>query len=419
MARTIGVSRRSGPLFFETTRWLASVFWVWSVSFIDRSVASSDSILEVRMQLSRKLAVVVLTVGTVLGTGPAGWARPSAPTIRPSASATQFGPQAGAARTGAGTVTLLTGDQVILTAADTPAIRPAKGREHVRFFVNRDRDAVYVIPQDAQRLVRDGRLDRRLFDVRGLIRDGYHDAARDSLPLIVTYRPGAAGKGANVLGVVGAEATRQLPAIGGVAVTVEKGETTAFWTAVTVGPKLARSDTSGGIDRIWLDGKRRISLDHSVPQIGAPAAHQAGFTGRGVTVAVLDGGVDDQHPDLAGKVAEARNFTDMPDTRDEVGHGTHVASTIAGSGAASGGKYRGVAPDATLFSGKVCESTFCTDSAILAGMQWAAVEKRATVVNLSLGGMDTPEIDPLEQAVNTLTAQTGTLFVIAAGNDGG
>ncbi|MEU8263902.1 S8 family serine peptidase, partial [Micromonospora sp. NPDC048999] len=54
---------------------------------------------------------------------------------------------------------------------------------------------------------------------------------------------------------------------------------------------------------------------------------------------------------------------------------------------------------------------------IVAGMQWAA-ESGASVVNLSLGGPNGPEVDPLEQAVNDLTAQHGTLFVIAAGNDG-
>ncbi|MCM0678085.1 S8 family serine peptidase, partial [Micromonospora phytophila] len=172
-------------------------------------------------------------------------------------------------------------------------------------------------------------------------------------------------------------------------------------------------------DRIWLDGRRRITLDHSVPQIGAPAAHRAGFTGRDVRVAVLDTGVDTEHPDLAGRVAQARNFTEEPAAGDVVGHGTHVASIIAGSGAASGGRYRGVAPDATVLSGKVCETFGCTESAILAGMQWAAVEQRADVVNMSLTGYDTPEVDPLEEAVTTLTAQTGALFVVSAGNDGG
>ena len=75
-----------------------------------------------------------------------------------------------------------------------------------------------------------------------------------------------------------------------------------------------------------------------------------------------------------------------------------------------------MAPQASLLIGKVCGTTECLDSDMLAGMEWAA--PRAKVVNMSLGGPDTPGIDPIEEAVNTLTAQTGTLFVIAAGNDG-
>lgn len=172
------------------------------------------------------------------------------------------------------------------------------------------------------------------------------------------------------------------------------------------------------IDRIWLDGQRRVALDRSTVQVGVPAAHRAGFTGRGVRVAVLDTGVDTAHPDLAGRVAESRNFSADPQPGDTVGHGTHVASIIAGGGTAPGGRFQGVAPDATLLSGKVCESYGCTESAILAGMRWAAVEARADVINMSLGGIDTPELDPLEQAVNRLTEQTGALFVIAAGNAG-
>ena len=51
-------------------------------------------------------------------------------------------------------------------------------------------------------------------------------------------------------------------------------------------------------------------------------------------------------------------------------------------------------------------------------MQWAAGTQRAKVVNMSLGGTDTADVDPLEQAVQNLTAEFGTLFVIAAGNSG-
>jgi subtilisin family serine protease len=203
--------------------------------------------------------------------------------------------------------------------------------------------------------------------------------------------------------------TRQLSVVDGAAVSAKKDSAPKLWSTLTAGR---------GFDKIWLDGKREISLDQSVPQIGAPAAWAAGYTGEGVTVAVLDTGVDTAHPDLAGKVAESRNFSEVPEEGDTVGHGTHVAATIAGSGAASGGRYKGVAPDAELISGKVCETNFCTDSAMLAGMEWAAAEKGAKVVNFSIGGSDSPEIDPLEEAINRLTAEHGTLFVVAAGNSG-
>jgi subtilisin family serine protease len=155
-----------------------------------------------------------------------------------------------------------------------------------------------------------------------------------------------------------------------------------------------------------------------VPQVGAPAAWAAGFTGTGVKVAVVDTGIDATHLDLAGKVIAAQNFTTEPDTLDRNGHGTHVASTVAGTGAASGGLNKGVAPGASLLSAKVCtEDGGCTDSAILAGMSWAA-QQGADVINMSVGGPDFAGIDPLEQAVNNLTASSGALFVVAAGNSG-
>ncbi|MEV4658392.1 S8 family serine peptidase [Micromonospora sp. NPDC049301] len=311
------------------------------------------------------------------------------------------------------TVTLLTGDRVTVTASGSAAVRPGPGRTDIRFLTTRDDGHLTVLPQDALPLVRAGRVDRRLFDVTGLIAAGYDDARRDHLPVLVT---GEAGARRSAAAPAGLEVTTQLPAIGGVAARADKQRTATVWAALTGAG--VRVGTAGGADRIWLDGRRQITLDHSVPQIGAPAAHQAGFTGQGVRVAVLDTGVDAGHPDLAGRVAEARNFTEATDTRDTVGHGTHVASIIAGSGAASGGKYRGVAPDATLLAGKVCEEGGCSESAILAGMQWAAVDQHADVINMSLGGRDTPDVDPLEAAVESLTAQTGALFVISAGNDG-
>ncbi|SCG73060.1 S8 family serine peptidase [Micromonospora humi] len=356
----------------------------------------------------RKLAALGLTLGLALGLPvPAHAATPAAPT----------GPSARTGPSGQSTtVTLITGDQVTVADGGRAAVRPGAGRATLQFLVRREKTGLSVVPQDALPLVRSGRLDPRLFDVTGLIAAGYDDAHRDNTPLLVSYRSGVARRAAAPL--AGARVTRDLPAIGGAALTAAKSDTGALWRAVATDRSGARLDAAGGVDRIWLDGRRQLTLDHSVPQIGAPAAWAAGWTGKGVRVAVLDTGVDLTHPDLAGKVAESRNFSEETNPDDIVGHGTHVASIIAGSGAASGGKYRGVAPDATLLSGKVCEEYGCTESAILAGMQWAAAEQHATVANLSLGGWDTPEVDPLEQAVETLTAQTGTLFVISAGNDG-
>ena len=312
-------------------------------------------------------------------------------------------------------VTLLTGDRVYVDG-DNLSVTAAPGREPIGFVQRSVNGHHQVIPNDALRLVSSGALDSRLFDVTGLVQAGYDDAHSADLPTIVGYTDQAAGT-ARLRAAGDARITRTLPSVRGAAVRVGKDRAGAFWSSMTTGAGTGTARRiAGGVARIWLDGKRTIDLDQSVPQIGAPQAWAAGYDGKGVTVAVLDTGVDATHPDLAGRIAEARNFTDAPDTSDTVGHGTHVASTVAGTGAGSAGKYKGVAPGAELLIGKVCPTRSCPDSAILAGMEWAA--PRARVINMSLGDTDTPEVDPLEEAVNRLTAQTGTLFVIAAGNNG-
>ncbi|GAB7052222.1 hypothetical protein JCM9534A_73480 [Catenuloplanes indicus JCM 9534] len=290
------------------------------------------------------------------------------------------------------TVTLITGDRVTLFPGGNVALQRGDGREHVRFGIERLNGRVSVIPSDARGPLHAGRVDPRLFDVTRLVEFGYHDRA---LPLLVA---GAAP---------GARAAAALP--GGLS-TMDAAPNGDTWRTLT--DTRARS----AVTKIWLDGVMRPSLDVSVPQIGAPAAWQAGLTGTGTTVAVLDTGIDETHPDLAGQVRAARNFVeDAEDDRDLVGHGTHVASTIAGTG----DRFKGVAPGAKLLDGKVCGLTAgCPESSILAGMQWAA-EQGADVVNMSLGGFGTPEEDPIEAAVRTLSEEHGTLFVVAAGNSGG
>jgi hypothetical protein len=314
------------------------------------------------------------------------------------------------------TVTLISGDRVIVSAARSPLrtthiVKPAAGREHMGFASYTAAGHSHVIPADALRLVTAGKLDRRLFDITGLVESGYDDAHRGTLPLIITY-DGAARAAASV---AGGTVTRVLPSINGAAVSADKKGAATLWSTVTAGGSAGARSAAPGIRKVWLDGARRSTLDRSVPQIGAPAAWAAGFTGTGVKVAVLDSGVDETHPDLAGRQVAERNFSESPDNVDRAGHGTHVASIATGSGA----KYKGVAFGASILDGKVLtDEGFGLESWIIAGMEWA-VEQGAKVANLSLGGGDTPEIDPLEEAVNTLSAQHGILFVIAAGNSGG
>lgn len=303
------------------------------------------------------------------------------------------------------TVTLITGDRVVFDSANPdiePRVLPAEGREDLDFHILRHDGHLYVIPGDAQRLVDGGLLDRRLFDAAGLADAGYDDARTEWVPLMLT---GGAAPGIAAASVEGTDVD---------VAAVPKEEAAQAWDDLTDGE--ADRTLADGLTGVWLDGRRELQLDESVPRIGAPEAWEAGFTGAGVTVAVLDSGVDAAHPDLADRITETRDFTGTG-IDDEIGHGTHVASTISGTGAAGGSAYRGVAPGADLLVGKVCTDDGCTDSAILAGMQWAA-ESGADIVNLSLGGPDTPRLDPLEQAVDSLSDRYGTLFVVAAGNNG-
>ncbi|MFI6338409.1 S8 family peptidase [Streptomyces sp. NPDC050535] len=338
----------------------------------------------------------------------------------PGTQAAQPGNGTAGALAKARTVTLVTGDRVTLDATgQVTGVRPGKGREGTAFRIARDADRTYVVPRDAERLLANGTADRRLFDVTQLVKWGYDDAARPDLPLIVTYAKGRT-LAPSALSAAGARVSRDLPSVNGDALKARKSEGAELWETLTGsgGTARARAAAADRVEKIWLDGKVEAALDKSTAQIGAPEAWAAGYDGKGVKVAVLDTGVDDTHPDLKGRIDAAKNFSESADTVDRVGHGTHVASTVAGSGAHSGGKYKGVAPGARLISGKVLDDEGSgQESGLVAGAQWA-VAQGAKVINLSLGGPDSPGDDPLEQAVDELSASSGALFVIAAGNEG-
>ncbi|MFE5374722.1 S8 family serine peptidase [Streptomyces mirabilis] len=378
----------------------------------------------------RRLAAIATGVLVVAGVTPAvATARGSAtgPVARPVAV-----PGVHSA-----TVRLMTGDRVTVTTLPdgrrTASAQPGPGREHVPFETFQGNDkSLTVIPFDAQGLVSAGTLDRRLFNVTGLISQGYDEAHTSALPLIVSSQPvpsrvgarvsaqasKAAGSLADRLVALEPAHSRTLASIDARSLKVPGKDLGPFWKTLTSGEKSAAT-RAAVTPRISLDGKVKAMLDRSTAQINAPTAWKAGYEGQGVKVAILDSGVDATHPDLAGRIAEAKDFSGSGSTVDHFGHGTHVASIVGGTGAASGGTRRGVAPKADLLIGKVLgDNGSGLESGIIDGMEWAAGE-HAKVVNMSLGADEqTDGTDPLSQAVDNLTASTGTLFVVAAGNSG-
>jgi subtilisin family serine protease len=373
-----------------------------------------------KKQNPRRTATAVTTVAMAAALVAAA----TAPTV---AQGTPRDGDAAAHEAGARQVTLITGDKVVLNAqGEVTGLIRALGRESIPVQVLEAEGATYVVPRDAQQLIADGTVDRRLFDVTELSREQY-DADR-GVPVIVTYEEGAdaADTRAGLFADEGAEdaaprVTGSFSSINGEAMDVAAEDAAATWRALTESAE-GRSGqapaVASGVATIALDAIVEASLDQSVPQIGAPQAWEAGYDGTGTTIAVLDTGITGDHEDVSSKVVAEQNFTPTDSAGDLFGHGTHVASIAAGTGAHSGGTYTGVAPGADLINGKVLDDDgFGETSWILEGMEWA-VDQGADVINMSLGGGDTSEIDPLEQAVNNLSAESDSLFVIAAGNSG-
>ncbi|HEX6683535.1 MAG TPA: S8 family serine peptidase, partial [Candidatus Limnocylindrales bacterium] len=381
-----------------------------------------------RNRFRRRLTALV-AVSTVLGTvlpAAATHAAPPARTTALTAGGLPVSVPGDLLRMAAGSpvtmpLTLITGDTVHIgvSAAGKPVVRDIEPAERadgstVAFHTFTRNNNLHVVPNDALSLLGNGILDWGLFDVAKLAALAA-SGRLGQVPVLVTYTDSAASQ--RSAAAPGATARQQLASINGRSMTIEGGG--QWWREVQAKETMRAAGPLTAVRKVWLNELVRINLEQSVPQIGAPVAWARGFDGTGVTVAVLDTGVDATHPDVAANIVGRNDFTgSSPEAKDGHGHGTHVAATIAGTGAASGGRSKGVAPGAKLLVGKVCDNGgSCPTDAIIGGMEWAA-HSEAKVISMSLGGGATDGTDPLSQSLNNLSRETGRLFVVAAGNSG-
>lgn len=196
---------------------------------------------------------------------------------------------------------------------------------------------------------------------------------------------------------------------------------------------------------IWTNDELELHLDESTRMVEADrvwAGDKLGrpYLGTGVGVAVLDTGVDTLHPDLPYGTKVKKSFyiaadptaggepqeyvEGSPQTDTEHGHGTHVSSTIAGTGAASGGQYQGVAPGSDLYVFKVGAGASVFVWWAARAFDWVIANSdqyNIRVISNSWGGGGGSDYDP-DDPINILSKaayDNDIVTVFSAGNGGG
>ncbi|MEM4630844.1 MAG: S8 family serine peptidase, partial [Candidatus Diapherotrites archaeon] len=189
-------------------------------------------------------------------------------------------------------------------------------------------------------------------------------------------------------------------------------------------------ERTGIVKKVYLSKKVQATLNESIPQIGVDKVWELkdsqgrNLTGEGITIAIIDTGVDYTHRDLGGclgpqcKVIGGYDFVNNDnDPMDDYGHGTHVAAIAAGNGT-----LKGVAPNAKIIAYKVLDMRGSgNDITIIRAIEKAVdpnndndFSDRADILNLSLGGPGDPD-DPLSTAIDN-AVRNGSIAVIAADN---
>ncbi|MGQ0521266.1 MAG: S8 family peptidase [Actinomycetota bacterium] len=245
--------------------------------------------------------------------------------------------------------------------------------------------------------------------------------------VVIQSRTAGTTAAAAAVEAAGGRVTRDLSIVRGVAATVP----VRALAALTATPGLiVTPDRAVKVQGTTSSGPTQSAYRKVV---GADTLGAAGHDGAGVTVALIDTGVSPV-PDLAGRILAVRddltgalkpcvNLSGEQTCNDTYGHGTFMAGIIAGTGASSGGRYKGMAPGSQVVSLKVAGRDGAADvSTVLAAIQWVVSfrdQYAIRVLNLSLGtdSTQTYRTDPLNYAVERAW-DSGIAVVVAAANRG-
>ncbi|NHN49628.1 S8 family serine peptidase [Halostella sp. JP-L12] len=267
------------------------------------------------------------------------------------------------------------------------------------------------------------RVDPALFNVDRLVEQNLTDGESDTIPVIVQRTSEDEDAAFTATSVQeanrefrsglrrtdGVRTERTLDIANSVSADVEKSGTAETFEAI-------RSDDD--VAGVYLDQRVSVTLENATERVSAAQARaEHNVSGRNVTVAVLDTGIDATHPDLNGSVVHAADFTGEGIENDPFGHGTHVAGIVAGDGTASNGTYVGVAPNASLINLRVLDDDGGGEkSDVIAAMEYAVNDTDADVVSMSLG-WPAQRDDPFYGAVENAVENNVTV-VASAGNEG-
>ena len=202
---------------------------------------------------------------------------------------------------------------------------------------------------------------------------------------------------------------------------------------------IAALEADPAIAQVFPAEKQSAQLATSVPDLGAPAFWNAGYTGQGEAVGILDTGIRTNHPAFAGVPIVSQIFLtygsqsscfvdNAGSAQDQHGHGTHVAGIVASHGSGGWTNYQGVAKGiGTLYNLKIgyktatnanCDPAEADPRDVVAALDWAVRNTPLKVFNYSFGSPTNQDDDGFTQAIDQYIDNFGLTIAIAAGNYG-